>query len=191
MFCFHFRSGYPSQSPLGNNHPNATRSSIGSLTGRGSITDSFHGGHPTTVPMHHSSSHSHFQPEDGIYGNHDGNYGNYEGNYGVSEGNYGNYGNYNPNLTNSVFEDSGEGQFPGDYPGGMPPLQGTLGSVPQSVSHTPLPREAPRAVFDEDQEQEPAPINHPGFRPKSSIGSDHNKNQPGLFLLFYFRRFFY
>ena len=91
-------------------------------------------------------------------------------------------------MTNSVFEDSGDGpgQFP-DYPGGVTPLPGTLGSVPQSVSHTPLPREAPRAVFDED-EQEPAPMNHPGLgqlvnRPKSSVGSDHNKNQPGLFFL--------
>ena len=141
--------------------------------------------------MHHTS-HPHFQQEDGIYGNHEGNYGNYEGNYGVNDGNYGNY-NYDPNMTNSVFEDSGDGpgQFP-DYPGGVTPLPGTLGSVPQSVSHTPLPREAPRAVFDED-EQEPAPMNHPGLgqlvnRPKSSVGSDHNKNQPGLFFfcfLFY------
>jgi len=169
-------AGY--QSPLANNHPNATRSSVGSLTGRGSITDSYHG-----PPMHHTS-HPHFQQEDGIYGNHEGNYGNYEGNYGVNDGNYGNY-NYDPNMTNSVFEDSGDGpgQFP-DYPGGVTPLPGTLGSVPQSVSHTPLPREAPRAVFDED-EQEPAPMNHPGLgqlvnRPKSSVGSDHNKNQPGM-----------
>merc|ERR1719431_2397060 len=149
-------AGY--QSPLTTPHPPATRSSVGSLAGRGSITESYHG-----APPHHSS-HTHFQPEDGIYGNH-------EGSYGVHEGNYGNY-NYDPNLTNSVFEDSGDGpgQFP-EYPGGVTPLPGTLGSVPHSVSHTPLPREAPRAVFDED-DQEPPPINHPANphlvnRPKS------------------------
>ena len=77
-------------------------------------------------------------------------------------------------MSNSVFED-GEDGYGGhlDYPQGMTPLPGTLGSV----SHTPQPREAPRAVFDEE-DQEPVPPGHRVTRPLSSVGSsDHNRNQ--------------
>ena len=60
--------------------------------------------------------------------------------------------NLNHTLDNSVFEDNnstdggGVGGFP-DYPGGMTPL------LQQQMA----PREAPRAVFDED-DQEPRPL---------------------------------
>ena len=96
-------------------------------------------------------------------------------------------------MSNSVFED-GEDGYGGqmEYPGGMTPLPGTLGSV----SHTPQPREAPRAVFDDEEEQEPIPAGHPNHpmrvnKPLSSVGSsDHNRNQTpqqsGLFCFLYF-----
>ena len=81
-------------------------------------------------------------------------------------------------MSNSVFEDSGDAGGDMGGPGMVTPLPGTLGSV----SHTPLPREAPRAVFDEDGEQEPTPAAehaHAFARPKSSVGSV--QNNPGLF----------
>ena len=64
------------------------------------------------------------------------------------------------------------------------------------LSHTPQPREAPRAVFDDEEEQEPIPTGHPNHpmrvnKPLSSVGSsDHNRNQTpqqsGLFVFFIF-----
>ena len=165
--------GYPEQSPQlstsGHSHQSPGH-------GRVSVTDSYHGQlhEPHLHPGHQAGGyhgHDQYQPLPPDQAN----YTNYD--------NYGQY--YDPNMSNSVFEDSGEVY---QHQGMMTPLPGTLGSV----SHTPVPtmshshpREAPRAVFDEDQEQEPAPLN----RPKSSVGSVHN---PGLFLFcFYLWLFFY
>ena len=113
---------------------------------------------------------------------------------GHPEQQYGTYHPYDPNMSNSVFEDGDDG-YGGqvDYPGGLTPLPGTLGSV----SHTPQPREAPRAVFDDEEDQEPMPAGHPNHpirvnKPLSSVGSsDHNRNNQnpqnsGLFLFSYF-----
>jgi hypothetical protein len=94
------------------------------------------------------------------------------------------YQQYDPNMSNSVFEDGedGYGVTGLDYPHGMTPLPGTLGSS----GHTPQPREAPRAVFDDEEEQEPVPPGHPRG-PKASVGSqDHNRNQTQTIGLFYF-----
>ena len=115
------------------------------------------------------------QSHDHVYGNNGG--GHYENNYGTY---------YDPNMSNSVFEESGD-QYGGGH-GMMTPLPGTLGSV----SHTPLPREAPRAVFDEDNEQEPGQgVSHPGHplfanRHKASSVSVGSEHQPGLLLFSYF-----
>ena len=86
------------------------------MPGRVSVTDSHHGDH-----------------HDLGYAVHDGLYAQYEPQYG----------HYDPNVTGSVFEDSGEM---------VTPLPGSLGSP---GPHQP-PHQAPRAVFDED-EQEPPP----------------------------------
>ena len=152
-------SDYPT-SPAG---PGTARSSAGSLPGRPSLVE----------------QHNHFLPEQ-LYGNHEGNYGNpdnygqQDGNYATYEGNYSNYGQYgDPNLSNSVFEESGEGVNYGDYSG---PLPGRLGSV----SHTPLPghaQPAPRAVFDEDDGE---PGQTPPRPSQPSLNSDH---KPGLFFV--------
>ena len=92
------------------------RTSVSQLPGRVSVTDSHHGDH-----------------HDLGYAVHDGLYAQYEPQYG----------HYDPNVTGSVFEDSG---------GMVTPLPGSLGSP---GPHQP-PHQAPRAVFDED-EQEPPP----------------------------------
>ena len=155
--------------------------------GRPSLTDSYQG--------YTGQEQGQYPGQDDNYQGHDGQYHGQEGVYGGHpEQQYGTYHPYDPNMSNSVFED-GEDGYGGqmDYPGGMTPLPGTLGSV----SHTPQPREAPRAVFDDEEEQEPMPAghlpNHPMRvnKPLSSVGSsDHNRNQTsqqsGLFYFVYF-----
>ena len=102
------------------------------------------------------SYHGGEQEQEPVYALHEGMYAQYEPQYGQ----------YDPNMTGSVFEDSGDYTGPG---GLMAPLPGTLGSV----SHTPLPHQAPRAVFDED-DGEPAPHNMFVNRHKTSHGSENN-----------------
>lgn len=167
----------------------ATVSQYPAGQGRPSLTDSYQG---------YPGQDGQYPGLDGQYPGQDDNYdGQYHGQEGVYGGHpeqqYGTYHTYDPNMSNSVFED-GEDGYGGqmDYPGGMTPLPGTLGSV----SHTPQPREAPRAVFDDEEEQEPIPTGHPNHpmrvnKPLSSVGSsDHNRNQTpqqsGLFVFFIF-----
>lgn len=163
--------GYPNPSP---GHAPA----VPHPQGRLSVTSEGYHGYP-----------AHPAPDqDPVYGN-NGHY-PHHGNYAADHGNYAPhpaYSHYDPNLTaaGSVFEESAGEQ------GYLSPLPGSLGG-----SATPGPaerREAPRAVFDEDQEAEPAPAPHPMFsRPKSSVGSDQ---KPGLFLFYfifiYLHLFFY
>lgn len=151
IYFFCLPPGYPEPSPQPAGMPQHSHQSP--LHGRVSVTESYHAGHAD----YQGAGHSDYQHHEHVYGNN----GHYENNYGTY---------YDPNITNnSVFEDSGHGL--------MTPLPGTLGSV----SHTPLPREAPRAVFDEDHEQEPGQGQHPMFapRPKSSVGSVQQP-APGL-----------
>ena len=108
--------------------------------------------------------------QDRLYGNH-GDPGlmaahpghmNYSSNYDNGN-NYGQFYQHDPNMTaNSVFEDQGPDQ------GLMTPLPGTLGQGA-----------APRAVFDEDQEAEPAPSMFSRQQQSAPTQSD----QPGLCFL--------
>jgi len=81
--------------------------------------------------------------------------------------------NLNHTLDNSVFEDSTDGGGGGgfvDYPGGgLTPLLQQQGG-----------REAPRAVFDED-DQEPRPL---GGRMGGPGPQASHPSHPGLFILF-------
>ena len=148
--------------------------------GRPSLTDSYQG-YPGQDGQYPGLDGQYPGGQDDNYQGHDGQFLGQEGVYGGHpEQQYGTYHPYDPNMSNSVFEE-GEDGYGGqmDYPGGMTPLPGTLGSV----SHTPQPREAPRAVFDDEEEQEPIPAGHPNHpmrvnKPLSSVGSsDHNRNQ--------------
>ena len=87
-------------------------------------------------------------------------------NYSSNYDNGNNYGQFyhDPNMTaNSVFEDQGQDQ------GLLTPLPGTLGQGA-----------APRAVFDEDQEPEPAPAM---FSRQQQAAPTQSDQQPGLCLL--------
>jgi len=134
-------TGLSSQSPSRQGAP---------LAGRVSVTGSYHGPDPDLGYAVHDGLYAQYEPQ-------------YEAHYEPQ------YGQYDPNVTGSVFEDSG------DYaaaPGGMmTPLPGTLGS--------PISHQAPRAVFDED-EQEPPPHPHNMFanRHKTSV-SQGSDNIPG------------
>ena len=163
-FFFIICLGYPNPSP---GHAPA----VPHPQGRLSVTSEGYHGYP---------AHPALPEQDPVYGN-NGHY-PHHGTYAPHPA----YSHYDPNLTaGSVFEESAGEQ------GYLSPLPGSLGG-----SATPGPaerREAPRAVFDEDQEAEPAPAPHPMFsRPKSSVGSDQ---KPGLFLFYfifiYLHLFFY
>ena len=95
---------------------------------------------------------------------------NYSSNYDNGH-NYGQYYHQDPNMTaaSSVFEEAGQ------EPGLGTPLPGTLGQLGQGA--------APRAVFDEDQEPEPAPAMY-SRQPKSSL--TQSDQQPGLCVLLRF-----
>ena len=162
--------------------------------GRPSLTDSYQG-YPGQDQGYQGQDQGQYPGQEDNYQGHDGQYHGQEDMYGGHpEQQYGTYHPYDPNMSNSVFEDGDDG-YGGqvDYPGGLTPLPGTLGSV----SHTPQPREAPRAVFDDEEDQEPMPAGHPNHpirvnKPLSSVGSsDHNRNNQnpqnsGLFLFSYF-----
>ena len=112
------------------------------------------------------SYHGQEQEQEPVYALHEGMYAQYEPQYGQ----------YDPNMTGSVFEDSG---------GLVTPLPGTLGSPHPHHPH--LPHQAPRAVFDED-EQEPAP------HPASNMFVNRHKtsdNTGWCFLRFLFFRIFF
>ena len=167
LFIFLFSPGYPAPSP---SHP--------AQAGRVSVSESYHGGYNDHGQHDHLAAGQH----DHLYGNNQGYAGNYD--------NYAAHQYYDPNLTaNSVFEHEVGGEpIRGQYPGhvmdqseggeGMgTPLPGTLGLGRGHGA-------APRAVFDEDQEGEPAPAPSQQAmfaRPKSSLGADQH---PGLFLCF-------
>jgi len=147
--------------------------------GRPSLTDSYQG-YPGQDQGYQGQDQGQYPGQEDNYQGHDGQYHGQEDMYGGHpEQQYGTYHPYDPNMSNSVFEDGDDG-YGGqvDYPGGLTPLPGTLGSV----SHTPQPREAPRAVFDDEEDQEPMPAGHPNHpirvnKPLSSVGSsDHNRN---------------
>ena len=183
------------QSLVGADYPDTSQYPPGSQA-RGSLTDSYpphhqyqeHQAYPHQLqgyPQEHQGypqdlqgyPQDHLQhPQEPLYSHHIPHY-------------QGQYQHYDPNMSNSVFED-GEDGYGGhmDYPQGMTPLPGSLGSV----SQTPQPREAPRAVFDDEEDQEPVPPGHPGHpirvnKPLSSVGSqDHNRNQTQQIGLFSF-----
>ena len=145
--------GYPAPSP--------SHSGL-AMGGRVSVTsESYHGGPGAYTDQGH---------QDRLYGNH-GDPGlmaahpghmNYSSNYDNGN-NYGQFYQHDPNMTaNSVFEDQGPDQ------GLVTPLPGTLGQGA-----------APRAVFDEDQEAEPAPSMFSRQQQSAPTQSD----QPGLCFL--------
>ncbi len=146
--------GYPAPSP--------SHSGL-ALGGRVSVaSESYHGG-PGAYTDHGHHDHLYGNNGDpGLMAAHHGHM-NYSSNYDNGN-NYGQY--YDPNMTaNSVFEEAGP------EPGLVTPLPGTLGQGQGA---------APRAVFDEDQEGEPAPAMY-SRQPKSA--PTQSDQQPGLCLL--------
>ena len=140
------------------------RISVGSIGGRVSVSD--------TGPQDHNySNYNNSVFDDGgeyqdgeEYQNQPGEYQNSIGEYQNSVGEYQNHGGVDHNDRNALYN-TREGVY-AEYPGGV----------------TPLSRPAPRAVFDED-EQEPRPLG-PDHRPGSHIQrtSQHASPQQGSFL---------
>ena len=146
------------------------RASVGSIGGRASVSD-------IAAPDHNYSNYNNsvfdeggeyqdggeYQNQPGEYQNHIGEYQNHVGDY---QNNIGEYNDRNAlySTRESVYA---------EYPGGV----------------TPLSRPAPRAVFDED-EQEPRPLG-PDHRPGSRAQrtSQHASPQHGLFIFLYFPAF--
>lgn len=152
MFLF-ICPGYPAPSP---SHSGLAMGGRVSLASEG-----YHGG-PGTYTDHGHHDHFGNNGDPGLLAGHHGHM-NYSSNYDNGS-NYGQY--YDPNMTaNSVFEEAGP------EPGLVTPLPGTLGQGQGA---------APRAVFDEDQEGEPAPS--PYSRQPMSPPT-HSDQQPGLCLL--------
>jgi len=143
-------AGYPHEMQPSNRLISSSNQQISSSNQMLTSSNHSHHGRSSVTSSHISQHYNPHHDTDPTYGNH----------------------NYDPNLNNSVFEDSGEGFH---YPGGVTPLPGTLGH------NTPIPREAPRAVFDDEDEQEPSPIRPMmAQRPKSSSGSGSSNQTPGM-----------